>query len=199
MKMPNMFVISDTHFSHKGIVQFLRPDGTKERPWDNIEEMDEALVKNWNSVVGPKDKVVHLGDVVINRSALKILSRLNGIKSLVKGNHDGFRLEEYAEYFKNIHGNNTYDDFLLTHIPVHPLNIGRWKGNIHGHLHSERVIKEQGYFSKGSDVDGSSDWWFPDVVDPRYLCVSVEQIDYTPLAWEDCKKRFEEQQSDYYY
>ena len=50
--MSNTFIISDTHFSHKGIVKFLRADGvTKERPWGTIEKMDEALVANWNSVV----------------------------------------------------------------------------------------------------------------------------------------------------
>ncbi len=59
-KLLNIFIVSDTHFSHRGIVQFLRADGQKERPWNNIEEMDEALVKNWNSVVRPKDKIYHL-------------------------------------------------------------------------------------------------------------------------------------------
>jgi calcineurin-like phosphoesterase family protein len=180
--VPNTFLCGDTHFSHRGIVKFLRADGvTKERPWDNIEEMDEALVNNWNSVVRPTDTVIHLGDVVINRSALPILDRLNGIKELVKGNHDVFRLDEYSPYFKNIHGGRSFDDFILTHIPVHPASIERWKGNIHGHLHSNRVMKK--IFHSG---------W--DVIDPKYLCVSMEHINYTPISWEDCKKRFEEQQ-----
>lgn len=182
----NTFVLSDTHFSHRGIVQFLRADGvTKERPWDNIEEMDEALVSNWNSVVKEKDKVIHLGDVVINRSALPILARLNGIKELVKGNHDVFRLEEYAQYFKNIHGCRSFDGFILTHIPVHEASIERWKGCIHGHLHSNRVTKEK-YNSWTGEYE--------QVINPRYLCVSMEHINYTPIAWEDVKKRFEEQQ-----
>lgn len=188
--MPNTFICSDSHFSHRGIVNFLRADGvTKERPWDNIEDMDEALVKNWNSVVRPQDKVIHLGDVVINRSALPILSRLNGIKQLVKGNHDVFRLEEYAQYFENIHGCRSFDDFILTHIPVHPASIERWKGNIHGHTHSNRVMGQRWY------RDEEGEWnYAKDIIDPRYLCVSMEHINYTPISWEDCKKRFEEQQ-----
>ena len=179
----NTFLVSDTHFSHRGIVQFLRADGvTKERPWDTIEEMDEALVKNWNSVVGPKDKVYHLGDVVINRSALKILDRLNGDKRLIKGNHDIFRPDEYLKYFTDIRGSHTLDKYILTHIPVHVDCLERWKANIHGHLHSNRVMLPP-FDTKGNRA-----------IDPRYFCVSMEQINYTPIAFEEVKRLMEEQQ-----
>ena len=178
----NTFLIADTHFGHSGICEFLRADGvTKERPWDNVEEMDEALVANWNSVVGAKDKIYHLGDVVINRKALKTLERLNGEKVLIKGNHDLFRLEEYTPYFKDIRGSHKLDDYILTHIPIHPDSLARWTaGNIHGHLHSNRVMKYR--------VNN------PDVIDPRYYCVSVEHINYTPIAFEELKLKFKEQQ-----
>ena len=42
------------------------------------------MVKRWNETVRPNDKVYHLGDVVINRKALKTLGRLNGEKVLIK-------------------------------------------------------------------------------------------------------------------
>jgi calcineurin-like phosphoesterase family protein len=185
--MSETFLVSDTHFSHRGIVQFLRPDGSKERPWDNIEEMDEALVANWNSVVRPKDKIYHLGDVVINRSALPILARLNGEKILVKGNHDVFRIEEYTPYFKDVRGSATLNDYVMTHIPIHTSAIERWKGNIHGHLHSGRVVK---VVQRVRDRDE----WEQTIIDPSYLCVSVEQINYTPISLDEAMKRFEEQQ-----
>lgn len=190
----NIFLVSDTHFSHKGIVKFLRADGvTKERPWDTIEEMDEALVKNWNSVVGPKDKVYHLGDCVINRSALPILGRLNGEKRLIKGNHDVFRIEEYTPYFKDVRAVHTLDEFILSHIPLHPTYVKeRWIGNIHGHLHSNRVmIPKQVIINPG---ERGSHAGFIAVPDPLYLCVSVEQTNFTPISLEEAKKRFEEQQ-----
>lgn len=171
----NTFLLADSHFGHSGVCKFLREDGSKLRPWETTEEMDEAMIENWNRVVGPKDKVYHLGDVVINRKALKTLSRLNGDKVLIKGNHDVFRLEEYTPYFRDIRAFGHFDGFALTHIPIHPDSLSRWSGNVHGHLHSNRVM-------------------FGDKIDPRYLCVSMEHINYTPLAWEDCKKRFEEQQ-----
>ena len=57
--MPTIFLTSDTHFGHWGVCKFLRSDGTKLRPWNTPEEMDEALVANWNAVVKPTDKVYH--------------------------------------------------------------------------------------------------------------------------------------------
>jgi len=164
--MSNIFLISDTHFGHVGVTQFLRNDGTKLRPWDNIEEMDEALVSNWNSVVTPKDKVYHLGDVVINRKQLKTLSRLNGEKVLVKGNHDIFRINEYLEHFKDVRGYHILDNLIMSHIPIHPDSKGRFRGNIHGHLHANTVG------------------------DPWYYNVSVEQINYTPIPFETVREYY---------
>lgn len=168
--MSDIFLISDTHFSHVGCTQFLNDDGSKMRPWDSIEEMDEALVNHWNSVVGVKDKVYHLGDVVINRKALKILDRLNGEKVLIKGNHDIFRLEEYTPYFKDIRGTHKLDEFILSHTPIHPASLSRWKANIHGHLHNYCVRLP----------DGESD--------RRYYSVSVERIGYKPIPFETVRK-----------
>lgn len=173
--MSNTFVTSDTHWGHAGIVRFLNDDGSKVRPWTTTEEMDEDMVDLWNATVRPKDKVYHLGDVVINRKALPILSRLNGECILIKGNHDVFRLEEYTPYFKDIRGVGQLDNFVLTHIPLHPSSIERWKGNFHGHLHNHRVT------SSGA-------------IDPRYLCLSVEHTGFKPISFEDAKAKFYAQQ-----
>lgn len=178
--MPNIFLVSDTHWGHKGVCEFLNNDGTKLRPWDNYEEMDEAMVANWNNVVRPKDKVYHLGDVVINRRAFKTLEKLNGEKVLIKGNHDIFRLEEYTPYFKDIRAFGVLDGFCLSHIPIHPDSLSRWKGNVHGHLHSNRVMMDETYA-----LDG--------VIDHRYLCVSVEHINFTPISLDEVNRLFKEQ------
>ena len=99
--MPAVFLVSDTHFGHAGVCRFTHGDtGVKIRPWTDPDEMDEDMVRMWNETVRPNDKVYHLGDVVINRKALKTLHRLNGDKVLIRGNHDIFRDEEYRQYFQ---------------------------------------------------------------------------------------------------
>lgn len=172
--MPAIFLVSDTHFGHAGVCKFLRDDGTKLRPWDDPEEMDEEMVKRWNETVRPKDKVYHLGDVVINRKALKTLGRLNGEKVLIKGNHDIFKLEEYTEYFKDVRGYHVLNGMILSHIPIHEESLARFGTNIHGHLHYNRVKKN-------------------DVIDPRYHCVCVEHTDYRPILFEDAIKKIQEE------
>lgn len=181
--MPAVFLVSDTHFGHAGVCRFLRNDGTKLRPWDNPEEMDEEMVKRWNETVRPNDKVYHLGDVVINRKALSILHRLNGDKVLIKGNHDIFRLEDYTTHFRDVRGYHVMNNFILSHVPVHPDSKGRFAGNIHGHLHSNRVRLPRGYDVKTNQILYSDD------VDPWYECVCVEQTDFRPISFEDVMKR----------
>lgn len=167
--MANSFLIADTHFGHAGVCNFLRNDGTKLRPWTDPVQMDKDMVEYWNDTVRPNDKVYHLGDVVMNRKALITLDQLHGDKILVKGNHDIFKLEDYTKYFRDIRAYVVMDNFILSHIPVHPESKGRFKGNIHGHLHANKLD------------------------DPWYLCVSVEQINYRPISWADAIKRMEQQ------
>ena len=177
----NTFLISDTHFSHKNICSFTKNDGSKLRPFDNVEEMDELMIENWNKTVSPIDKVYHLGDVAINRNGLKILERLNGKKVLIKGNHDIFPLKDYLPHFYDIRAYHILDkNMILSHIPIHPDSNGRFKVNIHGHTHSNNVMKEI------PNMNGD----FMEEIDPFYFNVSVEQINYTPISLEEVKVKY---------
>ena len=173
--MPSVFLVSDTHFGHAGVCRFMRNDGvTKLRPWDSAEEMDEAMVKAWNERVKPTDKVYHLGDVVINRKALSIMRRLNGDKVLIRGNHDIFKDTDYQEHFRELRAYHVMNGMILSHIPIHTESLGRFGVNIHGHLHSNRVMMS-GFNGKITDI-----------VDVRYHCVCVEQTpDFAPILFED--------------
>jgi calcineurin-like phosphoesterase family protein len=160
----NVFLISDTHFSHNNIITY------ENRPFKDIDEMDEYMIHKWNSVVSTNDIVFHLGDVCICGAtrAEFLLKRLNGRKLLIDGNHDHFSrtkwrslgFEPYTRYF--------YKDYLLTHIPVDetPLRVAVdskfLKGNIHGHTHSQNQHLNKDY----------------------YTCCCVELIDYTPILFE---------------
>ena len=180
--MPGVFLVSDTHFGHAGVCRFLREDGTKLRPWDDPDEMDEEMVKRWNETVKPNDKVYHLGDVVINRKALSILRRLNGDKVLIRGNHDIFKDEDYREHFRELRAYHVMNGMILSHIPIHPESLGRFGVNIHGHLHARRVLMEAKFVHSGKQI-----------VDPRYHCVCVEQTDFRPILFEDVVRRIREE------
>jgi len=185
--MPAVFLVSDTHFGHNGVCHFTHNDGiTKLRPWANADDMDEAMVKAWNDRVRPNDKVYHLGDVVINRRALKTLSRLNGDKVLIRGNHDIFRDDEYREYFRELRAYHVMNGMILSHIPLHTDSLGRFGVNIHGHLHANRVRKMRGFNAKTEEI------LYSDEPDVRYHCVCVEQTpDFAPILFEDVIKRIE--------
>ena len=176
--MPAVFLTSDTHFGHTGVCRFTNKDGSKMRPWTDPDEMDEEMVKRWNETVRPNDKVYHLGDVVMNRKSLKIMSRLNGDKVLIRGNHDIFKDDDYREHFRELRAYHVMNGMILSHIPLHPESLGRFGTNIHGHLHSNRVMTEI---------------WGDYVVDTRYHCVCVEQTDYRPILFEDVIKRIKEE------
>lgn len=154
------FVVSDTHFGHDNIIKYCN------RPFSDADEMDEVMVSRWNSVVGPKDTVYHLGDVCMARRKLNQLSRLNGRIILLKGNHDVFHVDDYRKY---VHDVRSYvvkrtiggQSYVMSHIPVHPVELDRFKFNIHGHLHDKRVMVR-------------------DKADKRYVNVCVEWVNYTP-------------------
>ena len=169
-----VFLIADTHFGHQKMVTEFN-DGKKMkkmRPWDSVEEMNEAMVKLWNDTVRPNDKIYHLGDFVLNRRFLEIAGRLNGKKILIKGNHDVFRIEEYTKHFVDILSCHVLSDMILTHVPVHPNQLSRFKINVHGHMHDKYVTKE---------VEGVM------VPDERYICVSVERIGFKPIHLNDVR------------
>lgn len=162
------FLISDTHFGHANMMKFLREDGTKLRPWNDIKEHDLALIDNWNSVVKPEDKVYHLGDVGLSDSThlLRVMQSLNGTKVLIKGNHDNLKLYQYAQVFKDVRAYHSLNGIFLAHIPIHPASLGRWKGQAHGHLH-DRVVEDKLYFN-----------------------VAVEHTNYTPIDFEEVNEYF---------
>lgn len=185
--MPATFLVSDTHFGHAGVCRFTHPEtGEKLRPWTDPEAMDEDMVRAWNERVRPQDKVYHLGDVVINRRAMRTLARLNGDKVLIRGNHDIFRDSEYREYFRELRAYHVMNGMILSHIPVHEASLGRFGVNIHGHLHGSRVRRPRAVNARSGETEYSTE------IDPRYHCVCVEQTpDFAPILFEDVIKRIE--------
>ena len=194
-KHAERFVISDTHFSHRNSWEkFKLADGcTPLRPFSSNEEMDEAMIERWNAKVREQDTVYHLGDVAISKKGLEHVSKLNGRKILIAGNHDIFRNKDYIEAgFKEIRGCRVFTDkFILTHIPLHPENVtARFRVNVHGHLHANQVMREVIDAENSSQYSNDS-LVYKKEIDPRYLCVSVEQTDFTPLHFDEVEERIQ--------
>ena len=167
------FIISDTHFGHGNIYRFTGLDGERVRPWaETAQVADEMMIEAWNATVRPDDKVYHLGDVAIPRAGLKCLGRLNGRKILIRGNHDIFKLADYAPHFRDVRGTHKVGRIVLSHYPIHPDNLPHWSmGNVHGHIHERRVMRRT--------------WSGRRAPDPRYFNACVEAIGLAPISIEE--------------
>lgn len=78
----SVFFTSDQHFGHSNILKYCP------RPFSDLEDMKIQIIERYNSVVKPEDTVFHLGDFSMHPRELIVLSRLNGEKHLICGNHD---------------------------------------------------------------------------------------------------------------
>lgn len=165
-KQPKTWFSSDLHFSHKNVITYCN------RPFKDIEEMNEALIKLWNETVKKQDIIYVLGDFSLNPKWSRLLiPKLNGKKILVAGNHDachishkkcGKMVSRYLEdgwaevhpHYKHLQLKNG-QNVVLSHLPYDNEYDDRYKqyklpyqGNIllHGHLHGK-------YKKKGNQID----------------------------------------------
>lgn len=202
--MPNTFYTSDLHWGHEATcTKFVRADGTPLRPFSCAQEMDEEMIRRWNAKVSPTDKVYVLGDVAMRQQHLKTMDRCHGRKTLIRGNHDIFHVKDYLKHFSEVHAIRYVEnrEFVMTHIPLHPDSVReRYKYNVHGHLHANRVMKEKWMGEYSDDTIPptliNADSW-ERVIDPMYLNICVEQTDYTPLSHEEVVERLRHQQEEY--
>lgn len=173
--MPKTFFAADHHLQHKNILTF-RDDSTGKflRSFDDIEAHDEHIIKRHNLVVGSEDTVYMMGDLVwkTNAQTKEYLSRLNGKLVLVAGNHDHLKWLWQTGRFDDIHMWKYLpdEDIIVSHVPLIEEDLKRTGLNLHGHIHQK---------SKSAiiSVGGKQ----AQVVDPRYMCLSMEQIEYTPI------------------
>ena len=110
------WIISDTHWHHKNIIEYCN------RPFSSVEEMDNTMIKKWNSVVGKDDIVWHLGDFAMGtkEQITQIVEQLNGRIYLILGNHDNHTMKWYYDCgFAKVYDHPIlYRDFyILSHHP----------------------------------------------------------------------------------
>jgi len=87
----NTYFSSDLHINHVNILKYCN------RPFATVEEMNEAIITNFNSIVKPNDVLYILGDVGFGdkQESSNLIQRLRGVKLLVVGNHDRLSLNSY--------------------------------------------------------------------------------------------------------
>lgn len=153
--MGKLYVISDLHFGHKNMAI--------KRGFESVEDHDNHIISSWNSVVKKGDTIWILGDVSMEKaSEYHKLYLLKGYKKVVLGNHDLCKVSHNSEMLKYVACicgavTNKGKGYILTHIPIHPCELERFKVNIHGHVHSNTIP------------------------DHRYINVCCEAIDYKPV------------------
>lgn len=190
------FLTSDLHFGHRNILHI-----GKGRPFKTIEEHDQVLIDNWNSVVASGDLVYVLGDFSIETSIDKIrepLRKLNGQKILILGNHDRKKIHmqlrtenlwqavyDYTSIrFQAQDGQKVF--FRLFHTPILEFD-GAFKNyrtgekymHAYGHIHNannyDEIYKQLGFPAVHVGVDTSD--------------VFPNTKPYTPIRLEDVYER----------
>lgn len=161
--------ISDTHFGHRNIVGYCRPE------FQFVEDMDEALIQNWNKRVNPGDRVYHLGDFAISpKHAAAVRPRLNGTIRLIVGNHDDIPKLVSLGLFQRVQLWRAFKEhgFTATHIPLAKAQLRCGTFNVHGHVH----IEESG-------------------LEPHHLNICVEQTNYAPLHLDEVLHKLMEREA----
>lgn len=150
--MGKIFYIADWHYGHANCIHF------DNRPFKDVEEMNESLIANWNSVVSHCDTVYVLGDMFWCKTteAIAVLDKLNGQKILVQGNHDRVHDTQFRSKFVKIDEYMEIKDgdrnVVLCHYPI-PCFKNHFYGwyHLYGHVHTSfeyNMMEHQKYLMK---------------------------------------------------
>ena len=176
------WVVADLHFNHFGILDLERPQ------FNTIEEHNNYIIERFNQMVSPSDLVYFLGDVgFYSPTVLKsLISRMNGKKILIYGNHDQFSAQEaYEMGFSSVYDHPIYlnNCIILSHEPVQEGLNNPYVYNIHGHLHNA------------------------DLNLPNYFNANIARNNYYPVnldnlvkkVYKKCKNRRETFKNEWYF
>lgn len=181
--MSNIFFTSDTHFGHTNILQFCN------RPFHSVQEMNEALINNWNNVVRPEDTVYHLGDFCFGGSYLfnNVISRLNGHIQLIIGNHDMKNLNAAAlSRFETV---QTQSQIVIENRPIYLNHYpflcygGSYRSEkgavwqLFGHVHTCKIN------NTGKDFERLQHLF------PYQYDVGVDFNNFTPISYEEVRDK----------
>ena len=171
-----IWVTSDTHFNHKNIIQYCN------RPFENVEIMNEEIIKRWNEVVASDDIVIHCGDFALgpNTDLERLIHSLNGHKILIRGNHD----HASAGRFKAAGFEKVYDKPVCIagywfmhhpHLDIYAAN-GETNHYYFGHVH-EKMCDMDGRVNAICACVDRTNFYPIEIVDPSaQLVAELERI-----------------------
>ena len=176
-----IYFTSDLHFFHSNIIKL------RKRPFADANEMDEALIRNWNNQVLPTDHVYILGDISMAPTyyIAEIMNRLNGKKYLVKGNHDKFvdrvdwdKYSHIFEWVKPYHEMvESTQKIVLFHYPIAEWN-GFFRGalHLHGHQHNDPTynLRQKSFGLRRYDVGVDANKFTP--VSLKYILNFLKDV-----------------------
>lgn len=168
------FYISDLHYGHINAVGF---DG---RPFQNVEEMNAAIVERWNKAVSPGDLVYVLGDMFWCKSsdAVPVLKTLNGTKFLIRGNHDRSNDSRFIKQFAKVTDYMEIEDdgckLVLCHYPI-PCFKNHYYGwyHLYGHVHQTWEYELTQKIRREIEEHGHNCWMYN-------VGAMLPYMDYTP-------------------
>jgi calcineurin-like phosphoesterase family protein len=172
------YFISDTHFGHSSVMKH----GRAQR-FSDVHEMNNVITSNWNDSVTDDDVVYIIGDFWYKGSvpATVFLSKLNGKKVMLRGNHDHFWIKNEPEAMIYLESVERYyylfeegSSYTMFHYPLLDWRGGKSGSNymIHGHLHHSEYITRSGHYYEICKAT------------PNMLNACVEINDYRPVTLE---------------
>lgn len=171
----NVRFIGCLHLGHLNMARY--------RGFQDEHYYNDHLVQEWNKVVTSKKDITYiLGDVTMEtKEWYFMLDALNGIKHVVLGNHDRRQhVPELLRYVETVGGMVDHKGYALTHCPIHPNELGFYKGNIHAHIHHRNKLEELKVMENYGDVDKGK---HPTLY--KYYNVDAKLIDYKPKTIEE--------------
>lgn len=185
------YYISDWHYGHANCLAF------DNRPFTNVEQMNEALIERWNSAVKPGDTVYVLGDMFWcnANTAIPVLESLSGQIFLVKGNHDRCNVKQFKSKFVKITEYMEIEDegrqVVLCHYPI-PCFKNHFYGwyHLYGHVHNsfEYQMMEHDKFLMRELYDRPCQMFNVGAMMPW--------MDYTPRTLDEIISTTKEEQTD---
>lgn len=174
----SVYFIGCLHLSHKWMATH--------RGFVDEFHHDEYLINMWNLIVRKKDLVWILGDVTMETTEpYPLLDRLNGRKKCVLGNHDlPEHTRELLKHVETVAGVVDYKGFVLSHVPIHPNEIGFCRGNIHAHVH-ENKLHEVVISSRYDEPEAKQT---PTL--SKYLNVDAHLLNYRPVSLDEVLDHF---------